>query len=173
MDDEISRLRRELDMAPADPAAAQRYESALRRAGRTDDVDALYRLTFSCPLRWDALEGGHLDTVRRCDQCKRDVYYVKTREDMARWVAEGACVALDPEQVEETFRVLVDAEHPSAAKAPGRPCVLTVAPGEGPANRLALRGRISPPRVPSAASRAVRKAARQLLRAIDARQEMR
>lgn len=140
MDDALSHLRRAHAEAPDDPEAARRLETALRRAGRRQELEALYRLAYRCPLRWDALEGDAFDEVRRCAQCARDVHYVKTRRELARWVAEGACVALDPGTLEETVPVWVETSLTEPARGPGGPCVVEVAPGTAPEVPEGVRG---------------------------------
>lgn len=142
MDQELSELQRAYEVNPCDEDLATRYERALRRAGRRDEVDALYRLAFRCPLPWDALGGGADDEIRACAKCERDVYYVRSREDMARWVSQGECVALDPAVLEESIRVLADVSVTDPAQTPGQLCVIEVAPGEAVPSREGLRGGI-------------------------------
>jgi hypothetical protein len=171
MDDELAHLRRAHESDPADEEAARRYEGALRRAGEHQDLDELYRLTFACPLAWDALPGSQRDRVRSCDTCQRDVYYVETRKELARWVSEGECVAIDPTIARESFHILVDAEDTRLGHVEGRPCVVEVAPGTGPSDAPMVRGRIAPPRKAPRASRETRSKAKQLLRSLDPRRK--
>ena len=93
------------------------------------------------------------------------MYYVRTRAEMARWVTEGACVALDPDSIQETFRILVDAPTTTSADQPGRPCVVEVEPQKEPTR--ALRGKVARPRRPPPATPEVEQKAQELLRQID------
>ena len=119
MDRDLAELKWAYEADPSDEATAARYEQALRRAGLRDEVDALYRLAFSCPLEWGALAGNPEDEVRACTECQRDVHYVRSREDMARWVGRGECVALDPSVLQESIRVLADISLTDPARTPG------------------------------------------------------
>jgi hypothetical protein len=142
VDRQLAELKRAYEADPSHEGTATRYEQALRRAGLRQEVDTLYELAFQCPLEWGALEGGPLDEIRACSQCQRDVYYVRSREDMARWVSQGECVALDPEIVEESIRVLADVSVTDPARTPGQLCVIEVSPEDAVQRPQALRGMI-------------------------------
>lgn len=142
MDRELSELKRAYEADPSDEATATRYEQALRRAGLREEVDTLYQLAFNCPLEWGALEGGPQDEIRACAKCERDVYYVRSREDMARWVSQGECVALDPKVIEDSIRVLADVSVTDPARTPGQLCVIEVSPEDAVPRPQALRGTI-------------------------------
>tara|TARA_R110002072_G_scaffold39067_2_gene112598 strand:+ start:93 stop:620 length:528 start_codon:yes stop_codon:yes gene_type:complete len=142
VDRDLSELKRTYEADPSDEDAATRYEQALRRAGLREEVDALYQLAFRCPLEWDALAGGPDDEIRACATCARDVHYVRSRVDMARWVAQGECVALDPGVLQESIRVLADLSLTDPARTPGQLCVIEVQPDQAVPSREGLRGGI-------------------------------
>jgi len=142
VDQDLVELKRAYEADPSDEEGALRYEQALRRAGLRDEVDALYQLAFRCPLEWDALAGGPEDEIRACETCERDVHYVRSRVDMARWVALGECVALDPAVLKESIRVLADLSLTDPAKTPGQLCVIEVQPDQAVPSREGLRGGI-------------------------------
>ena len=130
MDEDLAELRRQHISSPEDAELALRYEAALRRAGQREELNALYRLAFACPLAWSALPGEPLDRVRSCATCARDVHYVQTREELTRWVSLGECVALDPLVLTEAVRVLADLPLTEPVRRPGQLCVIEVRPGE-------------------------------------------
>lgn len=140
MDRELSELKRAYEADPSDEALASSYEQGLRRAGLRAEVDALYRLAFNCPLDWDALGGQPADEIRACAKCERDVHYVRSREDMARWVGLGECVALDPSVLRESIRVLADVSLTDPARTPGQLCVIEVSPEQALPSREGIRG---------------------------------
>lgn len=49
--------------------------------------------TFLCQKRWDELRPTFSPDVRRCDQCSRDVFRVRTRAQVDEARALGRCVA--------------------------------------------------------------------------------
>lgn len=165
MDRDLLELRRQQQASPEDAELARRYETALRRAGLRDEVDALYRQAFACPLEWGALEGDAFDLVRACQTCRRDVHYVRTREEMARWVSLGECVALDPEVLREAVRVLADVSVTDPVRTPGDLCVIEVAPGEA-VDTQGIRGMFSARADPPMNERD-RQAVREILAEID------
>lgn len=170
MDEELSELERSYRSDPGQPELAARFEAALRRSGERETLDAEYRLAYRCPLAWDALPGDPHDEIRACERCSRDVYYVRTREDMARWIGLGECVALDPSTLEETIPVLVDLPQTELTQYEGRLCVQEVTPGSEPESLQGMRGYftarvIVPPELPE------QEAIANLLQDLDARSD--
>lgn len=48
---------------------------------------------FVCPKTWGKLKKGDDPNVRFCDDCKKNVYLVKTREELEAKRNERCCVA--------------------------------------------------------------------------------
>src|SRR5581483_11140263 len=94
MDEELNRLRREFDANPRDRVIAQRYEAALKRGDRREDLRDLYRFQFQCPMKWSGLEKTADPLVRHCKDCNRSVHFAPGPSEFRAHVAAGHCVAV-------------------------------------------------------------------------------
>jgi hypothetical protein len=56
-----------------------------------------------CPKRWDDLIGVPFDKVKFCSECKKNVYLVKTREELIKRSKAGQCVSIDLSSFEKFF----------------------------------------------------------------------
>ena len=124
MDDALEQLRRTAEEDPDDVAAARRYEAALLRAGRREDAESLYRFKFKCPMRWEELTPNPVRPDQRaCARCRKDVYYVRTRDELATRVGLGQCVSFQAQAV-DALGVLLEDPHLHPAREADRPCVV-------------------------------------------------
>lgn len=53
------------------------------------------RFAFACPRTWQSLAPTDRPAVRRCDDCRREVFYCVTLDEAARRARQGHCVAVD------------------------------------------------------------------------------
>jgi hypothetical protein len=118
MDADLSELRRQRDADPGDADAARRYEAALLRAGRRDELERLYAFEFRCDQDWNAMQPTAEPGARDCAKCRKTVHSVSTREELERRVREGACVSFDPGQV-DALAFLIDDGDVTAAQGRG------------------------------------------------------
>ena len=49
--------------------------------------------SYRCPKTWDSLYRTNIESIRYCDQCKRNVYLSKSIEEANTDAAKGRCVA--------------------------------------------------------------------------------
>lgn len=49
---------------------------------------------YKCPMNWDDLSFTDNASVRFCDQCQRNVYWVYTESDLAECIRLNRCVAI-------------------------------------------------------------------------------
>jgi uncharacterized protein (TIGR02996 family) len=49
---------------------------------------------FRCPKTWESLAATELPTVRRCDACRKSVYYCHTIDEAREHASGGRCVAV-------------------------------------------------------------------------------
>ena len=94
MDEDLNRLRREVEADRGDRMAAIRYEAALQRGGRHEELRELYRFEFECPKQWSDLKPTRDPLVRNCDACKRKVHFATGPEEFQKHVAARHCVAV-------------------------------------------------------------------------------
>lgn len=62
---------------------------------------------FVCPKTWGKLKKGDDPNVRFCDECKKNVHLVKTREELEAKRAERCCVAAQDRSGGRTIGVLM------------------------------------------------------------------
>lgn len=70
------------------------------------------RFKFRCEQTWEGLTPTAHDQVRHCSECREDVHFCTTDEQLAQAIRQGHCVAI-PDQVPgpddpEDFRGLLD-----------------------------------------------------------------
>lgn len=125
MDEALERLRRARARDPEDVEATRRLEQGLLRAGRRDEVAALYRFKFLCAQRWDDLKPTNVHGVRRCDVCAKDVHFAAGYAAFQRLAALGHCVASAAPSLDAIVDGLVDdpGQH-AAPESPRPPCVV-------------------------------------------------
>ena len=126
MDQDLERMRRDVEAAPADADAARRYEQALLRAGKRDEAKARYRFKFQCPKRWEEL-GVQFDLCvdhRRCGDCDRRVEFVATPEELAAQIRAGTCVASQPAVIGAALELLLDDAELNPARGEQEPCLM-------------------------------------------------
>lgn len=129
MDDSLRSLERALEADPADASAVRRYEQALRRAGGAEQLQARYRLKFSCPLRFEDLGEGAAPDVRDCQRCQRPVRLARDLDGLAQSVAEGHCVAFPREWIGSAIERLVAEPEVDSAEEVAAPCLVSSAAG--------------------------------------------
>ena len=57
-------------------------------------------LKFSCPMEWGELDRTNNDSVKFCQECEKNVYRVRTREETIIQAKQGQCVAYIPDDSE-------------------------------------------------------------------------
>lgn len=62
------------------------------------------KFAFRCEKKWENLKPSGIPTVRHCTDCKRDVHYCQSDEDLATAIRENLCVAIDDPNM--SFRTL-------------------------------------------------------------------
>lgn len=67
----------------------------LAAVGRHSIENCMLQFAFQCPRRWDRLKATEDVAVRSCDQCRRNVYYCCSMDEVWRHARAGDCVALD------------------------------------------------------------------------------
>lgn len=72
------------------------------------DCDKLFE--YACPMYWGGLRDLGVPTVRFCEQCRENVYFVSTDDELRDRAARGQCVA-----------VMLEAELPDPSKVPTDP----------------------------------------------------
>ena len=50
---------------------------------------------FRCSQNWDAMQETSRDGVRFCKECAKDVYWVKSKENLLEAIALNRCVAIE------------------------------------------------------------------------------
>jgi hypothetical protein len=68
-------------------------------------------LEYECHLRWDQLDQTDKSDVRYCQDCKSNVTFVRTQEELAIASDEGKCVAYIMFKGEALERVLHYNQH--------------------------------------------------------------
>ena len=57
-------------------------------------------LKFSCPMEWSELDRTNNDSVKFCQECEKNVYRVRTREETIIRAKQGQCVAYIPDDID-------------------------------------------------------------------------
>jgi hypothetical protein len=57
---------------------------------------------FKCPKAWNLLQPTHVDGIRHCPACDRDVHLAVTEEDFRTHAIQGHCVAVPLQASAET-----------------------------------------------------------------------
>jgi hypothetical protein len=57
-----------------------------------------------CPKTWGSLRPGHVDSVRHCDACNRNVYLCRSDDDLKLYDSLGYCVAISQQRLEDRRR---------------------------------------------------------------------
>lgn len=123
MDDEVQRLRRELQARPGEPGLAFAFDRALRRAGHLDELAMRLRTKHACRRTYDELEptGG----FRRCPDCTRPVDFVDDVHAFSWYLrASGGCVAVRKRALPGILRFLAEAPWCHSAPEPGAKCIV-------------------------------------------------
>lgn len=74
---------------------------------------------YLCPKTWASLRPGHVENVRHCDVCRRNVYMCRTDQDLRMYDSLGYCIAISPQQVDDRRRAATvpSADEPSVPPA--------------------------------------------------------
>lgn len=153
MDDELERARRHFDANRTDTEAAQRYEQALLRAGRHDEIKKLYKLANECKKTWETLTRPPANTLstlldaiepltiqrdlfnvvkeitdnrRYCQDCQKNVVRVHNLGDFVEAAKKGQCVSIRSDVFDQATDALQNAGILSFARGKGKalPCVV-------------------------------------------------
>ncbi len=120
MDDELLRLARAAADDPRDEQAARAYDAALRRAGRREEVYERFKLKFECPKKWDELEATPGRDARHCEECQKEVRWVRNEQEFMKLAEAGQCVAFDT----RSFESVVENDKLNTARDENAPCLL-------------------------------------------------
>ena len=129
MDQSLSELERQARANPEDRDLADRLDRALLRAGQSEALLERYRSKFQCPLRFEELDETSSLSRRTCQRCRREVFLVRTPEELAARVDRGQCVAIS--------RELSAAAYVELGRSPG--LTSAVEPWQGQVHESELR----------------------------------
>jgi hypothetical protein len=128
MDEDLEQLARNAAADPTDEAAARRYDAALARSGRQEELRERFGAKFLCPVLWSDLETMETPAERFCESCSRLVAVTEDRARLVEHVREGRCVAVAHSSVATLLDALArDASLDSASES-NAPCIVSGAP---------------------------------------------
>lgn len=103
-DDQVTRLRRQMELDPSDSAARQSYLVALMRADRREEALLLIREGFMCSQRWTELTPTPEQQQRHCQSCQKTVHFCWTLDELRRHTEDQSCVAAPFELVQSFYK---------------------------------------------------------------------
>jgi hypothetical protein len=124
LDENLEQLARAAASDPTDEAAARRYDAALARAGRDDEVRERFRFKFQCPLQWSQLTPTPNPDRKFCESCQREVHAAYDLPSLQKLVSQGHCVAFPAKELGKAVEGLARDPGQHSAKVPGAPCLV-------------------------------------------------
>ena len=124
MDQDLEQLARNAASDPTDEAAARRYDTALARGGRPDEVRRRFRMKFECPLQWTDFKRTGTPGIKFCESCQREVHAVEDEESLREKVDKGHCVSFPTAKLAHVFSGLATDARFHSASEETTPCVV-------------------------------------------------
>jgi hypothetical protein len=127
MDENLEQLARAAASDPTDVAAARRYDAALARTGRVEELRERFRFKFLCPVLWSDLTGA-APRKRFCGECGRSVNVAEDMALLVEHVRRKACVAVPLSKVSSLIDDLARDPSLHSAREADAPCIVSGAP---------------------------------------------
>ena len=100
----LDELRRSFATNPDDENLRAQLIIALRRSGHDNEARRYIKDRFDCPISWDQLtqRSRSREANKYCQECKKDVYFVSTVEELGQRAAKNECV-VGPKRVVDQY----------------------------------------------------------------------